>query len=201
MVKKKSVKKPISRSGKKQKAAKAVRSSKATHSRSSIPKTSRMIHIPDPDHLVDMKKHTVKTTSPDVHVIGPEPKTAHQLFQEKDGRKEMLYDYDTVLVNEKKGTTGWFRKYSPVLITLGIGLLTYFYLIFYMFYPAAIMNGKFVQFALIIIFLFLAAGILLFLGLRSELLFVRVLSFIFVFVIFTFLLLFILVTYSLKPVV
>ena len=42
------------------------------------------------------------------------------------------------------------------------------------------------------------AGVLIYLGLRSELLFVRILSFIFVFVIFTFMLLFVLVAHALQ---
>lgn len=110
----------------------------------------------------------------------------------------MNYEFDTVKITERAGFTGWFNKYSPVVITLGIGLITYLYLLFYMFYPAAIAVGKYIPFVIVIIFLFMIAGILLFLGLRSELLFVRILSFIFVFVVFTFLLLFILVSYALK---
>lgn len=183
MVKKKSVKKPVRRPVRKPKKA----------------KSSRIVPIKAPDYKVDLSKHTVKTTAPEVHVIGQKPKTAHDIFmkkQKQDGT-EMKFEYDTVQVTESKGARGWIRKYSPVLITVGIGLLTYLYLIFYMFYPAAVEQGKYVTFLMIISFLFLAAGILLFLGLKSELLFVRILSFIFVFVVFTFLLLFILVSYAL----
>lgn len=193
MVKKKSVKKAS--------VKRTVKNSPKAHKKSLKPHTlHKIVPVVAPDHIVDMKKHTVKTDAPEIHVIGQNPKTAQEKFaklQHADGQTRMSYEYDDILVQEKKGMTGWVRKYSPVMITLGIGLLTYFYLLFYMFYPAAIAQGNTVQFALIIMFLFVVAGILLFLGLKSELLFVRILSFIFVFVVFTFLLLFILVSYAL----
>ncbi|MBW2967426.1 hypothetical protein KY362_02985 [Candidatus Woesearchaeota archaeon] len=93
--------------------------------------------------------------------------------------------------------THWFKMYSPVVITLGVGLATYFYLVFYLFYPSAILNGHWFQLLLLLVFVFLLAGIFIYLGLRSELLFVRILSFIFVFIIFTFLLLFVLLAHTL----
>jgi len=92
----------------------------------------------------------------------------------------------------------WIKKYSPVIITLLIGLSTYFYLVFYLFYPTTIVEGNYMQLLILLIFIFLIAGLLIYLGLRAELMFVRILSFIFVFVIFTFLLLFILLAHTMK---
>jgi hypothetical protein len=90
----------------------------------------------------------------------------------------------------------WARRYSPVLVTMFIALLTYFYLVFYLFYPTTIIQGHYLQLLLLLVFIFLIAGLLIYLGLRTELLFIRILSFIFVFIIFTFLLLFILIANS-----
>ena len=90
------------------------------------------------------------------------------------------------------------KRYSPVLITLMIGLATYLYLVFFLFYPTTIVQGHYIQLLIFVMFIFLLAGLLIYLGLRAELLFVRVLSFIFVFVIFTFLLLFILLAYIMQ---
>ena len=90
----------------------------------------------------------------------------------------------------------WARRYSPVLVTMFIALLTYFYLVFYLFYPTTIIQGHYLQLLLLLVFIFLIAGLLIYLGLRAELLFIRILSFIFVFIIFTFLLLFILIANS-----
>ncbi|MBN1544498.1 hypothetical protein JW898_03485 [Candidatus Woesearchaeota archaeon] len=92
----------------------------------------------------------------------------------------------------------WLKRYSPVLITMLIGLATYFYLVFYLFYPATLLQGHYIQLLILLVFIFLIAGLLIYLGLRAELLFVRILSFIFVFVIFTFLLLFILLAFSMN---
>ena len=99
---------------------------------------------------------------------------------------------------KKLGFSLWMKRYSPVLITLGIGLIVYFFLVFYLFYPTAIIQGHYIQLLLLLIFVFLIAGILIYFGMRSELLFVRVLSFIFVFVIFTFLLLFVLIAHTMQ---
>lgn len=96
------------------------------------------------------------------------------------------------------GFMTWVRRYSPVLVTLGIGLVTYFFLVFYLFYPSAIIQGNYMQLLIVLVLIFLIAGVLIYLGLRAELLFVRILSFIFVFVIFTFLLLFILLAHALQ---
>jgi hypothetical protein len=96
------------------------------------------------------------------------------------------------------GITSWFKRYSPVIITQFIALLTYFYLIFYLFYPEAILQGNYIRLLVLLVFVFLIAGLFIYIGLRSELLFIRILSFIFVFIIFTFMLLFILLAYSLK---
>jgi len=99
---------------------------------------------------------------------------------------------------KKPGFSLWMKRYSPVIITLGIGLIVYFFLVFYLFYPTAIIQGHYIQLLLLLIFVFLIAGILIYFGMRSELLFVRVLSFIFVFVIFTFLLLFVLIAHTMQ---
>lgn len=144
--------------------------------------------------------HPVKIRDEQIHVIGHEPKTRHEKFHEELKHEYHKDDAVVDLFRKEKTPTffGWLKRYSPVLITLGIGLLTYIYLVFYMFYPTAITQGHYIQFLIVILFIFLIAGILVFLGLRSELLFVRILSFIFVFVIFTFLLLFVLVAHALQ---
>ncbi|MFH1063817.1 MAG: hypothetical protein V1729_01920 [Candidatus Woesearchaeota archaeon] len=99
----------------------------------------------------------------------------------------------------QKWTLGLFiKRYSPVIITLLIGLATYFFLVFYLFYPTTLLYGNWFQLLLLLIFIFLIAGMLIYLGLRAELLFIRILSFIFVFFIFTFLLLFILLSYVMQ---
>lgn len=115
---------------------------------------------------------------------------------------EKLDEHTRELFYPKKehGFSTWVRRYSPVLITLGIGLATYFFLVFYLFYPSTIVQGHYMQLLILLVFIFLLAGVMIYLGLRAELLFVRILSFIFVFVIFTFLLLFILLAYSLQAV-
>jgi hypothetical protein len=92
----------------------------------------------------------------------------------------------------------WVKRYSPVIVTLLIGLATYFYLVFYLFYPQTLLQGHYLQLLILLMFVFLIAGLLIYLGLRAELLFMRILSFIFVFVIFTFLLLFILIAYTMQ---
>jgi hypothetical protein len=97
-----------------------------------------------------------------------------------------------------KGLGFWFKRYSPVIVTQGIALLTYFYLVFYLFYPEAILQGKYLYLLILLVFVFLLAGLFMYLGLRSEMIFVRILSFIFVFIIFTFLLLFVLIAHTMK---
>jgi hypothetical protein len=113
---------------------------------------------------------------------------------------EKLDEHTRELFYPKKehGFMTWVRRYSPVLVTLGIGLVTYFFLVFYLFYPQALLNGNYLQLLILLVIIFLIAGVLIYLGLRAELLFVRILSFIFVFVIFTFLLLFILLAHALQ---
>ncbi len=125
---------------------------------------------------------------------GRRPKPGKERFtEESELRRELELQGKDIFYPEKRWTfSHWVKKYSPVLITLLIGLATYFYLVFYLFYPAALLHGHYVQLLILLVFIFLVAGILIYLGLRAELLFVRILSFIFVFVIFTFLLLFIL---------
>ena len=92
----------------------------------------------------------------------------------------------------------WLRKYSPVIVPLLVGLITYFYLVFYLFYPQLLMEGHVYRFMFFILFTFLLGGVFIYLGLRSELLFMRILSFIFVFVIFSFLLMFVLLSHILR---
>jgi hypothetical protein len=92
----------------------------------------------------------------------------------------------------------WAKVYSPVIITLFIGLGVYFFLIFYLFYPIALLQGHCLQLLILVLFIFLVAGLLIYLGIRSETLFVRIMSFIFVFVVFSLLLVFIIIADSLK---
>ena len=56
-------------------------------------------------------------------------------------------------------------------------------------------KGHYIQFLFFVLFVFLLAGVFIYLGIRSELLFVRILSFIFVLVILTFLIFFILLAH------
>lgn len=140
-------------------------------------------------------KHRTKTRS----------KKASRPAGEKNGsavedmlEKELREQGQELFSPKQKGLMSWVRKYSPVLITLGIGLATYFFLVMYLFYPSVLLYGHYMQLLILLVFVFLIAGILIYLGLRAELMFVRVLSFIFVFVIFTFLLLFILLAYTMR---
>ncbi len=112
--------------------------------------------------------------------------------------KELKAQGQELFSPRRTGLMSWIRKYSPVLITLGIGLATYFFLVMYLFYPTVLLYGHYMQLLVLLVLVFLIAGILIYLGLRAELMFVRVISFIFVFVIFTFLLLFILLAYTLR---
>jgi hypothetical protein len=105
-------------------------------------------------------------------------------------RKELFYSDKSLL--------GWAKRYSPVIIMQVIGLSVYFFLVFYLFYPQAITQGHYVQLLTFLSFIFLVAGLLIYLGLKAELLFVRILSFTFVFVIFTLMMLFILVAYAMQ---
>lgn len=146
----------------------------------------------------------VKIKNPDIHIIGHNIRSPHDIHkdnikkQSKNKKKQEKIEIFDPILNRKKGIIGWLKTYIPVLITLGIGILTYLYLIFYMFYPTSITQGNYIQFLVIILFIFLIAGILIMLGLKSELMFVRIISFIFVFIIFTFILLFILVAHALQ---
>jgi len=92
----------------------------------------------------------------------------------------------------------WAKRYSPVIITMLVGLATYFYLVFFMFYPVTIQQGHYIQLLLVLMVIFIVAGLLIYLGLKAELLAVRLTSFIFVFVVFTFLILFILLANNLR---
>ncbi len=94
--------------------------------------------------------------------------------------------------------SNWVKRYSPVIVTTLIGLGTYFYLTFYLFYPEVILHGNYAALLVSLIFIFALIGIFIHMGLRSELLFMRVLSFVFVFMVFTFVVMFILIAYSLK---
>lgn len=123
------------------------------------------------------------------------PSVEDMLKKELDQQgKDMFYP-------EKETFMHWVTRYSPVLISMGIGLATYFFLVFYLFYPITILQGHYMQLLTLLVFVSLIIGVLMYLGLRAELIFVRILSFIFVFVIFTFLLLFILIAYSLQSAV
>ena len=93
---------------------------------------------------------------------------------------------------------GWLRRYSPIIIPLFVGLLIYFYLVFFVFYPQVFVEGHYVKFLLFIMFLCLVGGLFIFLGMRTELLYIRILSFLFVFVIFSFLIMFLLLAHILK---
>ncbi len=137
------------------------------------------------------KKTKAKRISPKISKKSPKAN--------KNLRDEFERQGKDIFFKEKKWTfSHWFKKYSPVIITLLIGLATYFYLIFYLFYPTALLHGHYVQLLALLVFIFLIAGVLIYLGIRAELLFVRILSFIFVFVIFTFLLLFILLANTMQ---
>lgn len=183
--KKKAVKKPTKKKNIKRKVV-----NKSVKNRPVKKKSSKKSNKPT---------HTIKTKKPEVHHLGHIPKTAHDKFTAEVKKHHAKPDpVEEMFLTGKWSFKNWLRKYSPVIITLGIGLLTYIYLVFYMFYPTAVTQGHYLQFLIIILFIFLIAGVLVFLGLKSELLFVRILSFIFVFVIFTFLLLFVLVAYALN---
>jgi hypothetical protein len=90
----------------------------------------------------------------------------------------------------------WLCRYSPVLITMLVGLATYFWLVFYLFYPQTLLYGHYIQLLILLMFVFFIIGVLVHLGVRAELMFVRIMSFAFVFIIFSFLLVFILLAHS-----
>jgi hypothetical protein len=141
------------------------------------------------------KKKPVKRAKPKKKTA--KPKVHHHvedvLYEELEKQgKDIFYP-------EKHWTLWhWLKKYSPVIITLLIGLGTYFFLVFYLFYPTTILQGQYIQLLILLTFIFLMAGMLIYLGLHAELIYVRILSFIFVFVIFTFLLLFILLAHAMQ---
>jgi hypothetical protein len=139
-------------------------------------------------------KKRVKRSSPkkEPEAAKPVPTKVEKLL-EAELKKETKDFFPT-----EHGLKFWFMRYSPVIITQGIALLTYFYLVFYLFYPEAIIAGNYMHLLILLVFVFLLAGLFIYLGLRSELIFVRILSFIFVFIIFTFLLLFILLAHTMK---
>jgi len=97
-----------------------------------------------------------------------------------------------------KTWSGWAKRYAPVIIMQAIGLSTYFFLVFYLFYPQALMQGHYIQLLILLAFVFLIAGILLYVGMRTEFMFVRILSFTFVFVIFTLIMVFILLAHAMQ---
>jgi magnesium-transporting ATPase (P-type) len=138
-------------------------------------------------------KKKVKRSSPkEFKAAKPAPaKVETVLLQEFERETESLFP-------KGDGLRFWFKRYSPVIITQGIALLTYFYLVFYMFYPEAIMQGNYMRLLIMLVFVFLLAGLFIYMALRSDMIFIRIISFIFVFIIFTFLLLFILLAYALK---
>jgi len=138
-------------------------------------------------------KKKVKRSSPkEFKAAKPAPaKVETEVLQEFERETESLFC-------KGEGLRFWFKRYSPVIITQGIALLTYFYLVFYMFYPEAIMQGNYMRLLIMLVFVFLLAGLFIYMALRSDMIFIRIISFIFVFIIFTFLLLFILLAYALK---
>ena len=139
-------------------------------------------------------KKRVKRSSPKKEFKAAKPapaKVETVLLQEFERETESLFP-------KGEGFGFWFKRYSPVIITQGIALLTYFYLVFYMFYPEAIMQGNYMRLLIMLVFVFLLAGLFIYMALRSDMIFIRIISFIFVFIIFTFLLLFILLAYALK---
>ncbi len=130
----------------------------------------------------------------------PQPKRARSTPEQiEDAYADAVEKETRELFFPKKQTFGLFiKRYSPVIITMLIGLATYFFLVFYLFYPTTLLYGNWLQLLLLLTFIFLIAGLLIYLGLRAELLFIRILSFIFVFFIFTFLLLFILLSHAMQ---
>ncbi|MBW2972189.1 hypothetical protein KY359_04100 [Candidatus Woesearchaeota archaeon] len=147
-----------------------------------------------------VKKRTAKAKPARIRApVRPAP-VQHVPHRVEDAlRHEMEVQGKDIFYPEEKWTLWhWIKKYSPVLVTMLIGLATYFYLVFYLFYPTTIIQGHYFQLLLLLVFIFLISGILIYLGLKAELLFVRILSFIFVFVIFTFLLLFILLAHTMN---
>jgi hypothetical protein len=92
----------------------------------------------------------------------------------------------------------WVKRYSPILITVLIGLATYLYVLFYLFTPSNIVQQYYLFILVFVLLIFFVAGFLIFVGLKSEWLFIRMLSFIFTFALFTFLTLFALLMYSFR---
>ncbi len=138
------------------------------------------------------KKRTSASSEKEKNLLKDSPKDSRFVHEELELAKELFN------VERKKGFAPWMAKYSPVLIPVFVGLLTYLYLIFFVFYPNIITNGHYIQFLFFILFVFLLAGVFMYLSIRSELLFVRILSFIFVFVIITFLIFFILLAHAMS---
>ncbi len=134
-----------------------------------------------------IKKKTVKNTTK------AKPKESSSAVL-----KKYFEDQVTGLFCRDKHFTfmGWFKRFSPMLISLLIGFSTYLYIVVYLFYPGFLNNNQYIQFIVLLIFVFFITGLFIYLGLRVELLFVRILSFSFVFILFTFLLLFILIAHS-----
>ncbi|MBW2964277.1 hypothetical protein KY363_02350 [Candidatus Woesearchaeota archaeon] len=113
--------------------------------------------------------------------------------QEQDIRHEIEATSQEMFIQEGSlSFKGWMTRYSPVLITMIVGLATYFFLVFYLFYPQTLMYGHYIQLLMLLTFIFFVVGVLIYLGIQAELMFIRIMSFAFVFIIFTFLLIFIL---------
>ncbi len=121
-------------------------------------------------------------------IMQDSPEDIH--FQRLDREAKELFH-----VQKKRTFYNWVKKYSPVLIPLMVGLMSYVYLTFFVFYPGIITNGHFVKFLFLVMFAFLLAGVFIHLGIKHELIFIRILSFLFVFVILSFMVLFVLIAH------
>ncbi|MFC1742099.1 hypothetical protein ACFL3V_06190 [Nanoarchaeota archaeon] len=124
------------------------------------------------------------------------PRVASKARERADLMHEVEIEGRDLFAPKDKTFGSWLRRYSPVVITILAGLSTYFYLIFNVFYPVEGMFAYVVQVIMILMFVLLLGGVMVYLGIKSETLFIRILSFIFVFVIFTFMIFFILISHS-----
>ncbi len=116
---------------------------------------------------------------------------------EYDIKEEIRRESADIFTQSGKMTwSKWVVRYSPVLITMIVGLSTYFFLVFYLFYPQTIMYGHYMQLLMLLMFIFFVVGVFIYLGMQAELMFIRIMSFAFVFIIFTLLLIFILLAHG-----
>jgi len=165
-----------------------------------LPKTVTKTLKKRPERKISRAKNARKpmTAAKPPHKAKAEAYTAtsdYQRMLEKKLETQISQGADLFNVGKRWTWKYWLRKYSPVSIPLFAGLITYLYLVFFVFYPDILVKGHYVQLLFFVLFIFLLIGFFIYLGIESELLFVRILSLIFLLVVLSFMILFVLLSY------